>query len=156
MLILSFSWICQKSLGNKFCFDFLLGFSLTSCYTMALIWVMRTLYDCWEHRSTVSAWKERSCLRLHVHFCTLVDPLRCRADSIFSAILGLQSRVFWGSHQIMGFYDGNSTQVLLFTALASRHICQCSYWFAIFLAHTVCVWKSLCPGIPQEMKDVHS
>lgn len=65
------SRICQKSPGNKFCFDFYWVFPHTIlCYD-------NDITERSEHESTASAWKEESRLGLLVIF-----P---RADSIFSA-----------------------------------------------------------------------
>lgn len=72
--LLSFSWICQEKFREISFVLIFTGFFLTSCYTMPMIWVLRILCDCLEHRSTMSEWKEQSCLRLRVHFCTRVDP----------------------------------------------------------------------------------
>lgn len=52
---------------------------------------------------------EAACSFLHTS-----RSVRSGADSIFSTILGHRVAFFWGSHQIMCFYGGNLTQVLLF------------------------------------------
>lgn len=72
--LLSFSWILPEKFRKRSFVAIFTGFFLPSCYAMTTMRVLRILYDCSEHRSTVSEWKGQSCLRLRLRFCTRVDP----------------------------------------------------------------------------------